>query len=194
MKSLICAAVLAALPAMSMAEDWTLDGSASHLGFASIKKDFVGESHSFSGLTGTVDAEGMVNIEIDLTTVETMIDIRNERMLELVFGSFATATLSTVVDMEALQGLAVGEAMVMDLYGTVTLLGIENEVFPIVHALRVSDTQVMGTSEGMSFLRADDAGLMPGIDKLMELAALPSITRAVPVTFRFMFTSEGVES
>ena len=45
----------------------------------------------------------------------------------------------------------------------------------------------MVTTNDMLFLAADEAGIDGAIDTLMELAGLDSITRAVPVTLRFVF-------
>lgn len=81
-----CAAAAAiAFAGVANAQTWTLDGAASHLAYGSIKKDKIGEVNSFSGLSGTVDETGKAKVTIDLTTIETSIDIRNERMLEHVF-------------------------------------------------------------------------------------------------------------
>ncbi|MEM7295608.1 MAG: hypothetical protein AAF330_03130, partial [Pseudomonadota bacterium] len=53
-------AALVAAPTLGVADSWTLDGAASHLAFGSIKKDFVGDVHSFGGLSGSVSDDGMV--------------------------------------------------------------------------------------------------------------------------------------
>ena len=50
------------------AETWTLDPETSRVSFGSIKKDKVGEVHSFSGLLGAVTATGEVKVFIDVAT------------------------------------------------------------------------------------------------------------------------------
>ncbi|MEL6532735.1 MAG: YceI family protein, partial [Pseudomonadota bacterium] len=54
-------------------------------------------------------------------------------------------------------------------------------------ALAQGEGSVMVTTNDMLFLAADEAGIDGAIDTLMELAGLDSITRAVPVTLRFVF-------
>ena len=79
MKFVKIACLAALAPFGAAAGDWTLDGEASKLAFGSVKKDAVGESHHFSGLSGGV-ADGIATISVDLASLETWIDIRNERM------------------------------------------------------------------------------------------------------------------
>ena len=45
----------------------------------------------------------------------------------------------------------------------------------------------MVTSDEMLMLSTADLGITAGVDKLMELAKLPSITRVTPVTMRLIF-------
>ena len=66
------------------AKAWSLDSEASKLAFGSVKKDVIGEFHSFESISGMVEADGIVTVEIDLTSVQTNIDIRNERFGEHV--------------------------------------------------------------------------------------------------------------
>jgi hypothetical protein len=56
----------------------------------------------------TVSPEGDVTVDVDLASVETWIDIRNERVIEHVFLNAPTATFSAKVDMASLKNLAVG--------------------------------------------------------------------------------------
>lgn len=134
-----------------------------------------------------MSADGKVSIDIDLTSVETYIDIRNERMKEHVFKGLATANLSAEIDMEELTELAAGESTVVDAEGVLSLLGTDVEIEAEMFVMRVTDTQVMVATNDMIWLGTEDAGITAGIDKLQELAKLPSITRTAPVTMRLMF-------
>lgn len=175
---------------MANAETWTLDGEASHLAFGSIKKDKIGEVNSFSGLKGTVDADGKADVTIDLTTLETNIDIRNERMLEHVFKGAGEAQLTAQLDMDEVKGLAVGEMAVVDVEGALSLLGVSTELDLEMVVVRLAENKVMALSNDMVFVGTEELGVTAGIDKLMELAKLPGITRTSPVTLRLVFTSD----
>lgn len=186
LKTLAAIATFAASPAL--AEGWTLDNDASRLAFGSIKKNIIGEVHSFESLSGTVNAEGQANINIDLASVETNIDIRNERMAEHVFKFAPSATISAQFEAEEIDALAVGDSTVMDIEAVLTLLGVDTEFYTEVFVMRVADDKVMVTTNDMVFLTTEDLEVDQGIDKLKELAELSGITRAAPVTLRFVFT------
>lgn len=187
----LCSSALAIIFAgMANADTWTLDGEASHLAFGSIKKDKIGEVNSFSGLKGTVDADGKADVTIDLTTLETNIDIRNERMLEHVFKGAGEAQLTAQLDMDEVKGLAVGEMAVVDVEGALSLLGVSTELDLEMVVVRLAENKVMALSNDMVFVGTEELGVTAGIDKLMELAKLPGITRTSPVTLRLVFTSD----
>lgn len=172
------------------AQSWTLDGGTSKIAFGSVKKDTVGEVHTFDGLSGTVAADGSVNVQIELATVDTLIDIRNERIMEHVFKGTPTATLAANFDMDDIADLAVGDTAVVDVEGILTLVGTSVEVETEMFVARLSDTRVLVTTSDMVMLSTADAGLTAGIDKLMELADLPGITRVAPVTMRLIFNAD----
>jgi len=188
----ICVSAMAmALAGAAQAETWTLDGAASHLAYGSIKKDTVGEVNSFSGLKGTVDADGKASVAIDLTSLETNIDIRNERMLEHVFRGAGEAQLTAQLDMEEVKGLGVGEMAVVDVVGALSLLGASVELDLEMVVVRLAENRVMALSNDMVFVGTEELGIDAGVDKLMEIAKLPGITRTAPVTLRLVFTSDG---
>lgn len=53
---------------------------------------------------------------------------------------------------------------------------------------RLGENKIMVTTDEMIMLSMADAGIDENISKLMELASLPSIARASPVTLRLVFT------
>ncbi|MEM9911502.1 MAG: YceI family protein [Pseudomonadota bacterium] len=191
--SVASAALLAmALPsgqALAGETVWKIEPENSSIAFGSIKNDAVGETHHFNGVSGTVDAAGQVTVDIDLASVETYIDIRNERMNEFVFSNIPKATLSAEVEMDDLAALDVGASTTTDAFGTLSLLGREIDVDAVLFVMRLSEDKVMVTTDGMAMLNVADAGLSAGIDKLQEIAELDSITRVSPITMRLFLTS-----
>ena len=189
MKTLLStsALILGLTAAPLLAADWTLNADASRLAFGSIKKNIIGEVHNFDGLSGSVNTDGVAAIEIDLASVETNIDIRNERMAEHVF-KFAPKAMSTAqLDMEALSAMEAGQSEVMDVEAVLSLLGVETEFYTEVFVMRTSEKSVLVTSNDMIFLTSEELEIEEGVSKLQELAELPGITRAAPVTLRFVF-------
>lgn len=172
------------------ATSWTLDPGLSNVSFGSIKNDSVGESFSFGDVSGTVSADGQVNISVALASVNTLIEIRDERMVEIVFEKIPSATLTANVDMAMLNELSAGEATTIETPGTLSFLGTELELDAEFFVMRLSDDKVLVTTDGILMLSADDVGINSAIDQLQELAGLDSITRVSPVTLRLVFDAD----
>lgn len=189
LKTLALAGLIATVGGIASAESWTLDGDASRVAFGSVKKNTTGEVHSFAGVSGSVTLDGAVSIEIDLASVETNIDIRNERMIEHVFKNSPKAMLTAQIDMAEVDGLGVGDSTVLEADATLSMVGVEAELYTDMFILRLSEDRVMVSTNDMVMLSLEDVELMGGIDKLQALADLPGITGVSPVTLRFVFTS-----
>ena len=186
------AGALAAAGTIATADGaWTLDGDASRIAFGSIKKDIIGEVHSFDEISGQVAEDGAVSIDIALASVETLIDIRNERMIVHVFKNTPKATINAEIDMADVNDLPVGESTLIDTTGTIALVGEQLEVYTELFVTRLTETRVMVTTNDMIMLTTADLNLTAGIDKLMALADLPGITRVSPITLRLMFDAQG---
>ncbi|ABG33481.1 YceI family protein [Roseobacter denitrificans] len=198
-KSLIAAVAMAATLgpmgtqalATDMPRSWVLDPALSNVSFGSIKNDYAGESHSFGKTSGTVSEDGTVTIKLGLGSVETNIDIRNERMIEFVFNNAPDATITAQIDMAELKALPIGGSTNINTYGTLSLLGIENELEANFFVMRISETQVLVDTNGMVMLSTEDAEIDAGIDTLQQLADLDGITRVSPVSLRLIFNAKG---
>lgn len=186
-KTIAAAAALSTVASLGAADTWTLNPAQSNLSFGSVKNDYIGEVHSFTALSGTVSDAGIVSVDVDLTSVQTNIDIRNERMMEFVFEAAQTANLSAEIDMAAMDAMAVGDMATMDAFGNLSLLNEDIPVDVPLFVVRVAQDKVLVTSNGMLMLATDDIGVDGGIDMLQELAGLDAITRVTPVTLRLVF-------
>lgn len=166
---------------------WSLDAEMSAVSFGSIKNDYIGESHGFESISGSVAEDGSVSVVLDLASVQTNIDIRNERMIEHIFGDIATAELTAMMDMDAMNALPVGDAMTTEVDGTLMFLGEEVPLYVNMFILRIAEDRVLAMTDGMVFVSTEDAGVDAGVSVLQELAGLDSITRVFPVSMRLMF-------
>ncbi len=192
MKLLLTAVTIASaiVAGPALADSWTLAPEGSHLAYGSIKKDTVGEVNSFTRLSGHVSPDGKADIKIDLSSVETNIDIRNERMIGYVFRKAGSATLTAQLDMDEVSGLGIGKTTIVDAEAVLSLAGTDAAFDAEMFVARLSETSVMVSTNDMVFLSTEDAGVNAGIDTLMELADLPGITRTVPITARLIFTKD----
>ena len=189
---------LALLPVLALATacsqpaaqgDWTLDAAASQLNFVSIKSGDIAEVHHFSGLSGSVSEDGTAELVIDLASVETGIVIRNERMVEHLFetATYPTARLTAQIDLAALYDMAPGDQTELELDGVLDLHGVQVPVYAEVLVSDLNGSRVIVTTQGPVMIHAEDFNLQGGLDILQDLAGLPSITPAVPVTATLVF-------
>ncbi|WP_379553464.1 YceI family protein [Qipengyuania sp. DGS5-3] len=168
---------------------WTLDPANSSLSYVSIKAGELAEINSFETVTGVVSAEGAATVTIDLASVSTGVDIRDERMREVFFvvADNPTASVTAQIDPAAFSGLAVGESTTTELEGTLTLKGIEAPFQSEVRVTRAASDRVIAASTDPVIVEARTLELLDGLAQLQELAGLPSITPVVPVTFSLTF-------
>jgi len=171
----------------ALAEWRSVDGD-SRIAFGSIKKDVVGEVHHFNSVSGLVSEAGELKIDIDLSSVETNIDIRNERMTKHVFDAGkATATITAQIDMSEINNLKPGEMTVVEVETQLAFAGSENDVDAEMLVARLSENRVLVTTSDFIMLSTEDLGIDAGVDELMKLAKLPGITRVTPVAIRMVF-------
>lgn len=167
---------------------WNSVDAESRIAFGSIKKDEFGEVHHFNKVSGTVKENGDMVITIDLGSVETNIDIRNERMKRHVFqGGKATAIVTGTIDMDEVNSMKVGETRVVEIEALLKFAGAENEIDAEMLIARLSENRVLVTTADFIMISTEDLGITEGVDMLMKLAKLPSITRATPVSVRMVF-------
>ena len=176
-------------PAPLAQGSWSVDAAASSLSYVSVKAGEIAEANSFSGLSGSVTPEGAASLEIDLATVETGVDIRNERMRDLFFevADHPTAKVTAQIDPAAFETLAVGASVTQPLEATLSLKGVEAPVETQVSVTRTGEDRVLVTSTRPVIVDAGALELTEGLATLQELAGLPSITPAVPVSFSIAF-------
>ena len=173
-------------------ENWTLKGALSSISFGSVKKETVGETFRFSNLSGSVSEKGRVRVVIDLASVQTGVEIRDKRMRAHVFGDpdgkkRPKAILSADIDPATFTALPVGMLKPISLKIDLEFLGRRHPVEANLVVARISPERIMVLTDGMIWFSTKDLGIDEGISKLQELADLPSITRAFPVSARLVF-------
>jgi polyisoprenoid-binding protein YceI len=186
--SLLLAGLLTASTAMA---DFTLDTSSSSVNFLSTKNVNVTESHTFDRFSGSISDDGALLLEVDLTSVNTLIPIRNERMQSMLFqvSDFATATFEAGVD-ESLLALAPGESIETSVQGNLSISGTSKPVTFDVRITGLQDGRLSATTVKPTVLSASEFGLEGGIEALREVAMLQNISNTVPFSFSVVFNKE----
>lgn len=168
---------------------WALDPASSRLAYVSIKAGEIAENNRFETLSGSVAADGTASIAIDLASVNTGVDIRNERMREIFFevAGNPQAMVTAKLDPAAFAGLAVGQSITRPLKATLALKGVESAIEAEVLVTRAAEDQVTVVPTAPVIISTDMFELTDELGELRALAQLPSITPAVPVTFTLAF-------
>ena len=196
MRSLIAAlAGLSVLAACSQpqaeenAGGWTIVEAESTLTFDTVKNGDIDETHELSGISGFSDADGSIRITLDLNSVETFIDIRNERMREHLFQTSENpvAEVRAEYDLSTLEDMAVGASLDVGLPFILTMRGVAVDFSADVRITRLDADRVRVQSAQPVQISALALDLMDGIDTLQELTGLDSIARQVPVSFVIEF-------
>ncbi|MEZ5534316.1 MAG: YceI family protein [Thiolinea sp.] len=173
------------LLAGSALAEWTLDNENSVLYYASIKKETVSEINSFKTLSGGISDAGLATLEVDLASVDTKVEIRDQRMQQYFFETDKFTTATAMIDLGD-DGVKPGEHEVT---AKLNLHGVEKDVAAKVMVMEEGDTLSVFTLAPV-MVNSSDFGLDAGIDMLKKLAQLDSINKAVPVTFLLTFKKQ----
>ncbi len=183
---LIFVLIVASAPSMAA---WTLNNDASQVSFVSVKAGDAGEVHRFTQITGGLSSNGDATVVIQLASVDTLIPLRDDRMRELLFQTelFPTANLSANIDMAVLNAIEPGESMDMTANLKLDLRNQQVELPAEMIVARLGDDRLMVSSRKPVIVNAASVDLVNGIEALREVANLPSISKAVPVSFVLTF-------
>lgn len=184
--------LLASCFAMPTFADWRLDNEGSRLSFISTKKSDIAEVHHFKQLSGKVTSAGDISFTINLASVDTLIPIRNQRMQEFLFetGTFPEATFNGNFDADILAKMKVGQQRFVKAEGKFSLHGKTQSMTADLMVVKLAGHNIMVASYKPLVLNASQYELVQGVNKLREIANLPAISNAVPVSFVLTFGAE----
>jgi outer membrane protein OmpA-like peptidoglycan-associated protein len=189
MRALMLVVFVAAGLGSAQAQDWLLNAGASHFFMQTAKANAIIETHQFTGLEGSISKNGDASVKIDLTSVESGIDVRNVRMRFLLFEvyKFPNAEITARLDMSKLQELLRTTRITYPLKLTVALHGITKEIETPVYVTRTSDKSVAVSTAKPIIVAADMFGLAAGVAKLSEAVNGTPIVTAASFTFDLVF-------
>ena len=183
--------LLSALGVMAPAQaDWTLSDS-SRIGFVSIKNNSIGENNAFERVYGSISASGQVSVSVDLSSVETGVGIRNERLQKMLFevASFPTATIDALLTDSQIASLEAGGAQTESVGVSISLHGkTVNKTANLSVSASGGDVRVTTTQPIV--ITAQEFGLEAGVAALQQIAGLNAISRSIPVTVDLRLTAD----
>ena len=183
-----CAALL--LMTQATLADWRLT-SASKVGYVSIKNNAIAEHNVFSGVTGSLSKKGQLKINIDLSTVETQVDIRNQRMRELFFEvtQYPQAVVTAELDVQELAQIDSGAPLEIVKPFTLSLHGVQVTAEAHLRVVAVGGRAWVSTVRPV-LISAADFGLEGGVSALQKIAGLEAIAAVVPVSIDLKFVKK----
>ena len=175
------------LSSLSAQAAWQLVNESSQLNFISTKASHIAETHTFGLLSGSIADTGEAQLNVDLASVATGIDIRNERMRTMLFNvlTFPQAEITTDLDLGEFTSLT--GPVVKTISAKLSLVGQSTQVHGDVLVVPVNDNTVNVTTVAPIVVNANGLEMVAGIEALREVAGLPSISYSVPVTFSLTF-------
>ncbi|MEM1401904.1 MAG: DUF1592 domain-containing protein [Pseudomonadota bacterium] len=178
---------------------WSLDSSASSLHYVSVKKDHIGENNTFvdgsePALRGSIDSEGLATFALDLTAVSTGVDIRNSRLLSILYETdlLPKAYFQANVDLAAVNGMAAGATATQSVNGELSLHGARQSLTADLLIAKLADDRFTVSTQSPVLIDSKNFDMAAGIEALRVVANLNSIGQAVPVYFHLTFGQSGV--
>lgn len=172
---------------------WTLVTEESSFHFSSTKNGDFTEEHSIKNIEGSADYSGDFMIRLDLASVETGVEIRNQRMRDFLFetAQYPVARIEGKFKLVEVAELQTGDEEVIPVKFTLTLHGVQKDMEVKVSILRREWRKVVLTPVQDIVIHAADFNLDGGIEKLRELAGLDTISHDVPITFKLTFKGDS---
>ncbi len=170
---------------------WQLDSGLSQLNFSTTKNIHVVENMSFTQLSGEIDDNGNATLSIALGSIQSGVDIRNQRMQNILFetASFPIASIELSIDLDAINAISVGSTTTIAVSAALDLHGVEADVNADLIVSRLSASRIMVQNAAPILIIADDFNLDGGVEQLQTVANLNSIGKVVPVDFTLFYNT-----
>lgn len=150
------------------------------------------EESSFATSSAQLSADGAFAMSIDLASVKTNIDLRDERLRDWVFevAKFPKAEISGKIDMNAIGSLKTGDSLQLKQPLTLDIHGNKLDIDAQLTLKRSADNSISVETAEPVMLDVKKMGMSEGVAKLVEVMALASINEQIPVTFKGTFTRQ----
>jgi len=171
---------------------WTLNPESSSLYYVTSKAAAISELNTFGELNGTIDDNGNASVAISLASVDTAIDIRNQRMQEIVFqvANYPLASISLTANGARLAASNPGQSFMESYDATIDIHGTKQTMTVELAVTKLRDGGLLVTLAKPLIVNAASFGLAESVEQLREIAGLPSINNNVVVDFTLQFDAD----
>jgi len=171
-----CLALIACTSKKASQKSWLLNPELSTIAIITTKNNAVSEVSEFKKFKGSINQSHYLSIELDMTSLETNIPIRNERIDTHLFETkiFPRANIHTQLKPEDLKPGIHKVTFDVDLHGVSGILTAEFMVF------EENGSKIITLHKPL-IVNASAFGLEQGITTLKNIAKLQSIDFTVPM-------------
>ena len=176
---------------------WAIDNAQSSLNFVTTKAGQpgvagIGEVQSFKRFSGSFDASGQIKLMIDLASIDTGIEIRDERLRTMLWNVKATpqATFTAKLSAENLAAIASTDIADVDVAGRLELAAQSKPVTAKLRVSRLGKGKMMVVTRAPILINSNDFGLQAGVEALREVMGLNFISASAPVSFALVLTGQ----
>ncbi len=178
------------------AAGWTIDSAQSSLNFVTTKAGQagvggIGEVQTFKRFAGGLDPAGQLKLAIDLASVDTGVEIRDERLRTMLWNVKATpqAVFTARLSPEDMRRLASDAVSDLDIAGQLELAGQARPVTATLRAMRMSGGRLMVATRAPIVINSNDFGLKPGVEAMRDVMGLNFLASTAPVNFAFVMNA-----
>ena len=173
-------------PTINKMKSWELNSESSSIAIVTTKNNSVSETSDFTSFSGNIDKDGNLLITIDLSSLETNIPIRNQRVQKHLFQTdlFPTADIHTTLKPSDLEIGVHSISFDVDLHG---VSGIVDGQFMVFE----QQGKKIITLYKPLIIHANMFGLENGITTLKNLARLETIDLTVPLNIILTFEAKN---
>jgi polyisoprenoid-binding protein YceI len=170
---------------------WKIDTPASSLTFNTTKAGAAGvggltETMRFNLFNGGLDSHGHVEMNIDLASIDSGIELRNERLKTMFWDvvSHPIVTFSAQLNPSELQKInSAKESMALELDGKLTMTGEARIIKAHLQVTPVGGNRLIVSTRQAIVINASDFGLITGVEALRTVMGLNFLSSSVPVIF-----------
>lgn len=168
---------------------WNLLADESKINYVSIKNNNLMENNSFKILEGSVNLDGSAEFLINLNSVNTDNDIRDERLRKILFKTetYPIAKVTSLINLFDYEKLSVGSSIIKNYNFTITFQGLTRSFEAKMEIFRLGTNKVLVKNIDPVIIDGSDYGLHTEFKQLQQLAGLDSIVPVVPVTVSLLF-------
>jgi polyisoprenoid-binding protein YceI len=176
---------------------WQVNASSSSLTFNTTKSGSAGvggitEIMRFTRYEGDLNKLGHIELKIDLTSIDSGIPIRDERLQTMLWnvGQYPSVTFSAKISPETMRNLT-KEPMVLEVHGLLTMAGQSQPVKTQLQVTPVNGKVLVSTLRPI-LVKADDFGLSSGVEALRAIMGLNYLSSTVPVNFQLELGKKSI--